>query len=465
MSSAGHGGGGLPGLGLVESFVHDSWEKGGTTITERSLIISFGIALLTFFILDPQQSLLNFELLLFFSPVWMPIVLIKFGWIRWVQMRRRAFNAKQDNILLEIRMPRDTRKSPLAMEGIFSNLHLGPGESNWFKLYWNGSVRPSWSFEIVSLGGRVHFYIWTREVYRRLIESSFYAQYPGVEIVEAVDYSLLTEPGHAPWSGFACEYKHKKPDPYPIKTYVDFGLDKQPMPKPEEQSDPLAQVLETMGSIGPKEQMWIQIIIRESKGEKYNGRLNAKGAAYTWKDEAKELIEGIREGAVRKVKKVDKTTGVPYEEDGFPNPTKGEQEVINAIERNTAKHAFDVGMRGIYMAEEGHFHGVMPGALGYIWKPFNSDTLNSIGWTKWHVAFNDYPWEDPKGHHRAHVMHSALDYYRRRSFYHAPYIGDWMVMSTEELATIFHVPSAGVTTPSMPRIPSATAGAPFNLPT
>ncbi len=168
---------------------------------------------------------------------------------------------------------------------------------------------------------------------------------------------------------------------------------------------------------------------------------------------------------MRKVKKVDKATGIPYEEDGFPNPTKGEQEVINAIERNIAKPAFDVGMRGIYMAKEGSFHGVMPGALGYIWKPFNSETLNSINWTRWHVAFNDYPWEDPHGHHHAHVMHQALDFYRRRSFFHAPYIGDWMVMSTEELATIFHVPSAGVTTPSLPRIQSSTASAPSNLPT
>ena len=460
-----HGGGGLPGLSAIEGFLHNTWEQGGTVIGARTLIIIFGVFVLGFFVADPTQSFKNFELLFFFSSLWIPVILIRFTAVRWVQARRRAFNAKQNYVLLEIRMPRDTRKSPLSMEGIFANLHVGPGESSWYKLYWNGSVRPWWSFEIVSLGGQIHFYIWTRELYRRLIESSFYAQYPGVEIIEAVDYSLLTEPGHAPWMGFACEYKHGKEDPYPIKTYVDFGLDKQPMPKPEEQTDPLAQVLETLGSIGPNEQMWIQIIIRESKGEKYAGRTNVKGKPYTWKDEAKELIESIRAGAVRKVKKIDKETGASYEEDGFPNPTKGEQEVINAIERNVAKLPFDVGMRGIYMAKEGHFHGVMPGALGYIWKPFNSEALNSIKWTKWHVAFNDYPWEDPHGHHRDHVMHQALDFYRRRSFYHAPYIGEWMVMSTEELATIFHVPSGGVTTPSLPRIQSATSGAPSNLPT
>ncbi|MEK7201851.1 MAG: hypothetical protein AAB737_04415 [Patescibacteria group bacterium] len=455
----------LPGLGAIEGFLHKTWDQGGTVISVRVLIIAFAVAVFAFFIASPTQSFQNFELLIFIAPLWVPVLLLRFESVLWGQARRRAYNAKQDYVLLEIRMPRDTRKSPLAMEGIFANLHLKPGESNWFKLYWNGSVRPWWSLEIVSLGGRIHFYIWTREVYRRLIESSFYAQYPGVEIVEAVDYSLLIEPGHGEWKGFACEYKHGKEDPYPIKTYVDFGLDKQPMPKPEEQSDPLAQVLETMGSIGPNEQLWVQMIIRVNSGEKYAGKRNAKGKPYSWKDEAKELIESIRAGAVRKVKKVDKATGIPYEEDGFPNPTKGEQEVINAIERNIAKPAFDVGMRGIYAAKEGSFHGVMPGALGFIFKPFNSETLNSINWTRWHVAFNDYPWEDPHGHHHAHVMHQALDFYRRRSFFHAPYIGDWMVMSTEELATVFHVPGAGITTPSLPRIQSSTASAPPNLPT
>ncbi len=463
MSSTGHGG--LPGIAQLERFIHVSWEKSGTSIDDRVLITAFVTALLAFFVTSPTQSLLNFQFVLLLAPLWVPVILLRFAAARWVQARRRAFDVKQDNILLEIRMPRDTRKSPLSMEGIFANLHHAPGESNWYKLYWRGSVRPQFSFEIVSLGGRIHFYIQTRESYRRLIESSFYSQYPGVEITEAVDYSLLTEPGHAPWTGFACEFKHGREDPYPIKTYVDFGLDKQPMPKPEEQTDPFAQVLETLGSIGPNEQMWVQIIIRVNRGEKYGKKKNAIGKPYSWRDEGKELIEKIRAGAVRKVKKVDKATGIPYEEDGFPNPTKGEQEVINAIERNLSKLAFDVGMRGIYMASEGNFHPNMPGTLLMLWKPFNSETLNDIRHHNFHSGFNDYPWEDPKGKHRAHVMHEALNVYRRRSFYHPPYVGHWMVMSTEELATIFHVPSGGITAPGLSRIQSTTATAPPNLPT
>jgi hypothetical protein len=40
-----------------------------------------------------------------------------------------------------------------------------------------------------------------------------------------------------------------------------------------------------------------------------------------------------------------------------------------------------------------------------------------------------------------------------------------MVMSTEELATIYHIPSSAIGTPGLRRIQSATGEAPANLPT
>ena len=81
------------------------------------------------------------------------------------------------------------------------------------------------------------------------------------------------------------------------------------------------------------------------------------------------------------------------------------------------------------------------------------------------ARFNDYPWEDTTGHHKLHEHDKLVNYYRRRAYFHDPYIGPWMVMSSEELATLFHVLSSTVETPTMPRIASATAGAPANLPT
>ena len=58
-----------------------------------------------------------------------------------------------------------------------------------------------------------------------------------------------------------------------------------------------------------------------------------------------------------------------------------------------------------------------------------------------------------------------IEAYRRRQFFHEPFVAETMVMSTEELATLYHIPSHAVETPSLGRIQSATGEAPVNLPT
>ena len=63
-----------------------------------------------------------------------------------------------------------------------------------------------------------------------------------------------------------------------------------------------------------------------------------------------------------------------------------------------------------------------------------------------------------------------VEQYRRRQFFYDPFfkgglfMQDAMVMSTEELATIFHIPSSAIQTPGLNRIQSATSEAPANLP-
>ena len=64
------------------------------------------------------------------------------------------------------------------------------------------------------------------------------------------------------------------------------------------------------------------------------------------------------------------------------------------------------------------------------------------------------------------TRNGLVDSYRRRMYYYEPYDmrEQAMVMSIEELATIFHIPSRAVQTPTLARVPSATGEAPANLP-
>ncbi len=421
------------------------------------------------FLLIPNAVAFAFSLAIFLAPVWLPFLLVGGAWTLWVILKRSEFIDSQKYVLLEIKPPRTIVKTPLAMEAFLSGLHLAQGEASWVKMYFSGSVRQWWSLEIASLEGQVHFFIWTRIAYRRIIEAQMYAQYPGVQITEAPDYTRFISAKPEEWDIWGCDYKHTNPDPVPIKTYVEYGLDK--VQKEPEQTDPFANIIEFMGSIGKGEYLWLQFVIRVHKGEKYHKK-NPKGNTYTWKDKANELVEEIRKST--RDPYVDPVTGEIRP--GFPNPTKGQSEKIAAIERNVSKLGFDVGVRGVYLAKHENFNASSIFSLIGLFRQFGSqvdiggdERWNTLKATKWMMQFDDYPWEFGVERLKNKVRRAMVEAFRRRQFFHDPF--SWgmakdalMVMSTEELATVYHIPSRAVETPTLGRIQSATGEAPINLP-
>ena len=85
------------------------------------------------------------------------------------------------------------------------------------------------------------------------------------------------------WNAWGCEFNLEKPEAYPIKTYVDFGLDKDP--KEEFKVDPISPIVEFFGSLEKGEQVWMQIVVTPSKKE-----YNTKGTwfgKHDWAEEAR----------------------------------------------------------------------------------------------------------------------------------------------------------------------------------
>lgn len=453
----------IPFLHTLEDLRERFTDTFGVRFEPWPLFILGIVLLATAFVFMPGAVSLAFSLALFLAPLWLPFLLVGGALVLWLTFRRSEFIASQTYMLLEIKPPRNLVKTPLAMEAFLSGIHLSPSESDWYTRWIEGGVRPWWSLEIASFEGRVHFFIWTRANFRRVIEGQMYAQYPGVQIVEAPDYTRLMSALPEEWGIWGCDYKHTNKDPLPIKTYIEYGLDK--VQKEPEQVDPLANLIEFMSSIGKGEYLWLQFIIRVHKGEKYD-KLNKEGKAYTWKDEAKELVEEIR----RKTRDsyIDALTG--EERPGFPNPTKGQSEEMAAIERNVSKLGFDVGARCIYLAKPEKFTPITITHMIGLFKPFNTEGWNGITSTAWMKRFSDYPWEFGVDKLKDHYRRKLIEAYRRRQFFHDPFShglfkDDAMIMSTEELATVYHIPSRGIETPGLTRIQSATGEAPANLPT
>jgi hypothetical protein len=396
-------------------------------------------------------------------PFWLPIFLAYIFMHTWIRYVREKFISKQGEVLLEIKLPREITKSPLSMEIILAALWQ-KASATLHDTYLNGKCRPWFSFELASIGGQVHFYIWTAPKYRALIESQFYSQYPGVEIVETEDYTKGSYHDVETRPMWACYYKKGKPlgidsNMVPIRTYMDFGLDKAGDDE-ENKHDPLAATLEWMGSIQRGEQIWIQIMFQAHRDV---GFLDAHFfSKKDWKGEANNAIKTVMKKAAMK--------GEGDKEVNTLKLTKMENDVVNSIQRNLSKHPFDVCIRGLYIAtkESNKIGERVPGLIGAFRQFSGAQYFNELKLAAPYFTDFDYPWDDFMRMRRSARERKMLDAYKKRSYFQYPYKNYLMpgpiIMSTEEIATIFHLPGTVVATPTLNRIESKKSDAPVNLP-
>ena len=381
--------------------------------------------------------------------LWGPIILVLSAVKIWKNYIRMYFISNLERIMLEIRLPREITKSPVAMELFLNHLHQPFGGDLLKDKWWSGSTWSWFSLELVSLGGQVKFFIWTEKKHRKVIETQIYAQYPNVEIVEVDDYAMKTDYDPEKVDLTGAEFKLTTDDEYPIKTYIDYGLDKDP--KEEFKIDPISPVLEFLGSLRPGEQAWFQILIRAHKAKHKGFKWLFLRETTSWKDEGKELV--------KKLAKRDKER----EEKSMPEPlTERERSVLESVERNLSKKSFDCGIRGIYIAPKDIFDkGNIAGIAGS-WAQYNSNDLN--GFKPGGIPGVPYKIQDPLGFRVAKMKRVLFDAYRRRSWFHPPYQRKSFILSTEELATIFHFPGDVIQTPTFERIESKKSEPPQNLP-
>src|SRR5688572_9890832 len=82
------------------------------------------------------------------SPIWLPLVMIRLFWFAWMKWRRAMFVASKMPALLEVSVPKEINKSPLAMEVALNAFWATGGEGTWKDKYWKGGVRPWFSLEM-----------------------------------------------------------------------------------------------------------------------------------------------------------------------------------------------------------------------------------------------------------------------------------------------------------------------------
>lgn len=410
----------------------------------------------------------------------MPIPLAMIAVHVWHDYRQDRFIMGIKWVLLEIQVPREVIKSPAAMELIFTNAFYHQSMKGFWEQYIIGAPWLWFSLEMVSLDGRVHFFVRTPTRIRDLVETQIYAQYPQAKVIEAEDYAFhipqYTKNGD--WYMWGCEFEKLREDFLPIKTYKGYGDDMKTGIKEEFKIDPITPVIEYLGSLPKGQQVWIQIIIRQNI-KKYHSHKTGGHVGFT--EAAAEFIASLLKDYTKTQESVSPHGEISYVNQVFmPDHLKP---VITAITENTAKVHFDAGIRVVALSDkrlttEDQFNNLRR-SVRLIFRQYampNVNEFNRVNATQF-----DAPWSDPTGLALTKYKKRTLDFYRGRTMFHPPiqYSMSYpkllsiffpsgaphlFVLSTEELATIFHFPGMVSETPSFKRIESKIAKPPSNLP-
>lgn len=408
------------------------------------------------------------------------------AWKLWVHYIQQDFISGIEFVLLEIIPPRDVLRSPKAMELFLTNALYQFSFKGGKEEYWQGAVWFWFSLELVSIEGQVHFYIRTPSRLQGLIETQMYAQYPQSQVKVAEDYTLAVDEitAKSAWKAWGCEFGLEKPEAYPIKTYIDFGLDKDP--KEEYKVDPISPVIELFGSLQKGEQMWLQIIVTPSK-KMYHTHGTWFGY-HDWVAEARKSIDKLLAPySSYKDAKTHEDIGIGRSRVEVRVPAFLDR-AVKAMSAKTSKIGFETGIRLCYVAKKEAFQMNSRRNVRLIFRQYTAPDVNGltrINSTQGDAYGGIFTLPDSKIMHLAdRIVHE----YRERSFFHLPlrhhlfsqhaFYMHWpmsrlflaykhhqtFVLNTEELATLWHFPGQILKVPTLTRIESKEASPPPNLP-
>lgn len=412
-----------------------------------------------------------------FFILWKPFLFLYLWW------RVDGFLKKQQMVLLEIKLPKEILKPIRAMEVVFSSIQnaIYQPPDLWEK-WIDGRVQLSLGLELVSIDGQPHFFIRTPKEYRDSVESSLYAQYPEIEIVEVDDYTKYV-PQSIPnkeWDLFGSDYKLNKDDHYPIKTYSEFETEREK--EEEEVVDPIAGLLESMAKIKKGEQLWIQFLIDPvgdvdlarsfskwwKKGEALRDKLARRPAPGPPRPIIQEAAEILITGKVKEEKKEEKEIFPPE-----MRLTPGEREVLAAIEKKMSKPIFQTTVRFIYLGRRDVWFKPNFRLAFSFFNQYATNNLNALfaegkTLTKIHKAliFQFLNIDFIRGRrHYVKCRKLFRNYIRRLSPFYPKLGKGTFMLNTEEVASLFHFPSERVApAPGVSRIEAKKGGALPSLP-
>ncbi|MGI6423472.1 MAG: type IV secretory system conjugative DNA transfer family protein [Candidatus Dojkabacteria bacterium] len=327
-------------------------------------------------------------------------------------------------LVMQILVPRENDKTPLAAEQMFASIHGILGDSiKSFDLI---------SFEISSSGDEgIKFYVVIPQHLAKFVEGQIYAQYPNADITYTTDYC---ERKNSEMKLFVTtgEVELEKDFIFPIKTFRNFEV------------DPLAAITGAVSDLKLGEHAWIQIIVRP--------------VSNYWQGSSKKYIMAIREGKNPygesfwdKISLLLQSIGKSLSESSSSEPQRkevvklepGQEEELSEIENKMLKLGFEFCIRVVTKAPTQIESEQILRDIVASFKQFTTAHLNSF--------VHSVPTKDG--------VEMYADFIKR---YLSRETVD--ILNIEELASLYHMPNISVETPNIAWSRSKKLEPPMNLP-
>jgi len=359
--------------------------------------------------------------------------------------KRGGGNAKtsfaDSNVYLAIKVPKENEKDALSAEQMFASLH------GLLKL--TPEVQEHVSFEIISSKNGVEFFAVMPESVREFVQSQIYAQYPDAQIAPVEDYSRRVSLEDSGLFFKAAMLKLTKPQFFPIKTFREFEV------------DPLSAITSAVADKRGDDQVWVQIVFRpipdgwQEEGYDYINALQEgldlspvslniggllKGAGQSIGEALKIMPRFFMKPALLQEQRDDLAKGSSK---AAPSLSAGQLLEVKAIEEKMTRMGFSCIIRVVGVSTDPQKANSGLKACTASFKQFSTANLNSF-------ASEDLG-SNPSGlkDYQDRVFDEAYSY----------------VLATDELASIYHLPSVTVETPAISWSAYKRGESPLNLPT
>lgn len=258
------------------------------------------------------------------------------------------------------------------------------------------------AFEIIGRQAEIRFYVSAPSKICDMVEKQIYAFYPQAEIRVVEEPNIFTQDGHVAFAALKQEHVAYQP----IKTYKELP------------TDPISGITSALSKMGEGEGAIVQILIRKSSSN--------------WKSEGKSYISSTK-----------KKEATPDEASFKVDP-----KALEKIDEKTQRPGFDTAIRIVVSAKSKDAADMHLSNIKSAFNQFGSD-LNSLGGAG--ILF--------KGTFMMNFI------YKFFPIVELPFKRSISVLTSDELATLFHFPNKTVETPHIKWLKAKTAPVAAEVPT